>query len=137
MIIPKSTFIQIGGGLGNQLFIWATAHLLNLEHEIPINIVFNHDRYTAKNQFIEISDLVKSCTHDIKLSQSPFLNILFKSRDKFFNNRQSLSAIFDKYLKIHTYDPNLGNVHTSEFRRFVRGSFINVSVLDSLPTEII
>ena len=137
MNIPKSMFIEIGGGLGNQLFIWATAHLLNVEHKIPINIIYNYDRKTSRNQIIEITELVNSCSHDIKLFQSPFLNILFKSRDKFVKNSNSLGVFFDKYLKIYTYDTLLGNFRISKDKKFIRGSFVNSLVLDYLPVEIV
>lgn len=66
-------YIILQGGLGNQLFIWATAHYLSRATEKPIKLVGK-----PENVHILISELSRVSKRDIKITNSILVRIMFR-----------------------------------------------------------
>lgn len=137
----KTIRLQLQGGLGNQLFIWAMAHELALANGARIKLVYVNDRIQRADRPLELSDLCKNCEHPISLSQSKIYGLLFQIIDKLTTSNRivstAISSLFGVYTCQTTYEiPDFG----SRPPRVLRGFFQDLSMVEKnsliMRTEI-
>jgi hypothetical protein len=137
----KTIRLQLQGGLGNQLFIWAMAHELALANGARIKLIYVNDRIRRVDRPLELSDLSKNCEHPISLSQSKIYGLLFRMIDKFATRNRimstAISSIFGVYTCQSTYEiPDFG----SRPPRILRGFFQDLRMVENnsqiMRTEI-
>lgn len=137
----KTIRLQLQGGLGNQLFIWAMAHELALANGARIKLVYVNDRSQRLDRPLELLDLAKNCEHPISLSQSKVHGLLFRVIDKLATSNPimstAVSSLFGVLTCQTTYEiPDFG----SRPPRILRGFFQDTSMVENnsqiLRTEI-
>jgi hypothetical protein len=74
--------VQLHGGLGNQLFIWAMAHEISVSTGSKVQLEYVKDRYQRDDRPIEIERLLESCQHKISINQSRSVGIFLRLLDK-------------------------------------------------------
>lgn len=127
----KKIRIQLQGGLGNQLFIWAMAHELALNTGREIQLVFIRDRKYRPDRPIEIAKLIEHCAHQISIRESRVLSVVFRILDKITKHSKSLGRIGKNLVGIYDCD---NTFDVPEFRgklpRVIRGFFQNYAMVE-------
>ena len=72
--------LEAAGGLGNQLFIWNLAHLIQDQTKMKVFIAFPAGNKERPNQ---LSALTEICPHNIKIVETHLFNLTLKINDKF------------------------------------------------------
>jgi len=86
----KKIRIQLQGGLGNQLFIWAMAHDLALNTGREVQLVFIRDWKQRPDRPIELVKLLEHCEHPISIHKSRLIGMVFRVLDKIGKYSDSL-----------------------------------------------
>ena len=116
--------IQIAGGLGNQLFIWAGAHYLYHELGQPIKLISAIDANARKDRPVEIQELSAHCSHEIDIENSRFYSFLLRAIDKLCLEKFTISRRVLQELGIYTFDNPTSTLSFNYRRpRFVRCYF--------------
>jgi hypothetical protein len=79
--------VELQGGLGNQLFIWAMAHRLSEEYRVQVKLVIPVNKLSRTDRSCELFELVKLCDHDISIGESHLFSIFTKIIDKVESHR--------------------------------------------------
>jgi hypothetical protein len=120
----KTIRVQLHGGLGNQLFIWAMAHEILLATGINVQLEYVKDRNQRNDRPIEIERLFDACPHKISLNQSRSTGIFFRLLDKLGLYSKNLQGVLKEIFRV--YDCNT-SYEIPDFSkrtpRFVRGYF--------------
>jgi hypothetical protein len=114
----KTIRVQLHGGLGNQLFIWATAHDLVKKYNCKVKLVYISDGQQRLDRPLEMREIGVFCDHSISISTSKFWGILFKLIDKINSMLKDRNTNFGKLLGVYS----LANAY---------------DVLDKLPTRTV
>lgn len=101
--------VQVTGGLGNQLFIWAGAHELQQRFNSEVSLIYIHDKNFRSDRDVELWTLLKSCRHTISIKVWRKLGIIFHIIDKFQLEKFKLSKNLLERLGIYSF-----NAPTSE-----------------------
>ena len=137
----KTIRLQLQGGLGNQLFIWAMAHELALANGARIKIVHVNDRFQRLDRPLELSELTKNCEHQIFINQSKFQGLLFRIIDKLATSNRIISTAISRLFGVYTCQttheiPDFG----SRPPRILRGFFQDIHMVQNnsqiIRTEI-
>jgi hypothetical protein len=128
----KTIRLQLQGGLGNQLFIWAMAHELALANGLRIKIVYVNDGIQRLDRPPELSELIRNCEHPISLNQSKILGLLFRTIDKLSTRTQIMSTMISRMFGVYTcqttYEiPDFKSRHP----RILRGFFQDISMIEN------
>jgi hypothetical protein len=128
----KTIRLQLQGGLGNQLFIWAMAHELALAAGARIKIVYVNDGIQRLDRPPELSNLISHCDHPISLHQSKILGLLFRTIDKLSIRSQFMSTIISNTFGVYTCQttdevPDF----TIRHPRILRGFFQDINMIDN------
>jgi hypothetical protein len=124
--------VQLTGGLGNQLFIWAAAHSLQNEFSARVRLVVVHDSNTRKDRPIEIQQISKICSHGITVSSSRLFGLFLRIIDKFHLERFQLSGRALKSIGIYSFnDPVSTPVFEYAKPRFIRCYFQRTDIVES------
>ena len=135
----KKIRIQLQGGLGNQLFIWAIAHDLAINTGRKIQLEYIRDRKQRLDRPIEIKMLLEHCDHSISIHESSVLGVAFRVFDK-INRYSELFATKGKKL-VGIYDCTYP-FETPEFKeklpRIIRGFFQSYEMVErnAVPLEM-
>lgn len=120
----KTIRVQLHGGLGNQLFIWAMAHEICSTTGKCVQLEFFSDSKQRKDRPNEIQRLVEKCEHNISINQTSYLGNLFRILDKIGLHSKSLKNLISRVFRIYdcktSYEvPNFNKIAP----RFIRGYF--------------
>ena len=127
----KTIRVQLQGGLGNQLFIWAMAHEIYLSTGRKVQLDYVRDKYQRKDRPIEIEKLIEFCNHKISINQTNSLGSLFRLIDKISGYSEILNKTVKRILGIYdcktSYEiPNFN----CRIPRIVRGYFQAAVMVD-------
>lgn len=127
----KKIRIQVQGGLGNQLFIWAMAHDITRSTGNKVQLIYIADRYQRKDRPNELNEIKIHCSHQISVKESRLWGYIFKLVDKSkqFGKivEQTLISLFRIYSCESEFEiPNLKEIQT----RMVRGFFQNSEMVN-------
>jgi len=95
--------IQIAGGLGNQLFIWAGAHNLYQEFGKPIKLISTIDANAREDRPVELQELSALCSHGIVIENSRFYGFLLRTIDKLRLEKFVISRRALREMGIYTF----------------------------------
>ncbi len=129
--------VELQGGLGNQLFIWAMAHRLMKEYNVHVRIVIPIDKHNRADRPCELFGLVDLCEHNISVKESRLFSALTKVIDKISNYKAIRSLDLIQKLRIinHKFaDEYL--IDSTQPPRILRGYFQSKEVPDSTKKEI-
>jgi hypothetical protein len=127
----KKIRVQLQGGLGNQLFIWAMAHEITLSTGKKVQLDYVKDRYQRKDRPIEIEKLIGVCNHEISINQTHVMGIFFRLIDKISAHSESLSKTLKKVIGVYDCKASFETPNfTSSIPRIVRGYFQTTEMVD-------
>lgn len=127
----KKIRVQLQGGLGNQLFIWAMAHELQQHHSLKVDLIYVEDKLQRSDRLNELAPLKAVCKHGIRLRNSRrlglFLRIIDKSKSFPVVGKLNLEGKFGLYSCNST-----GEFPEINYRKFklIRGYFQNSLVVE-------
>jgi hypothetical protein len=98
----KKIQVQLQGGLGNQLFIWAMAHELAQSHGVKVRIVYVRDKYQRLDRLPELAHLLQNCSHSITLHESKTLGLIFRILDKVSGESRTAGTVLSRILGIYS-----------------------------------
>lgn len=128
--------IQVTGGLGNQLFMWAGAHVLEREFGTRVKLVSVTDSNSRRDRPVELQQISKFCSHKISICNSRLLGVILRVVDKFQLERFSLSNRILKFLGFYTFtNPVSTLVFAHGKPRFIRCYFQRTSIVESAWTS--
>lgn len=129
--------LELQGGLGNQLFIWAMAHKLSEDFNRHVRIVYPLSKNNRIDRSCELSGLMASCGHDISISNSRLLSYLTKFIDK-INSSSLLAKIINfESLGIITKQSSTDvNISSGTSPKIIRGFFQNTQMVTEVSKEI-
>jgi hypothetical protein len=123
--------IQLQGGLGNQLFIWAMAHHLIANSNKKIQIVYWTDGDSRDDRPLELDRLKDFCNHDISIKKMRFLGLFLKVIDKISSIRFLQNFNFYRFFRVYP-DQNSYDLPNDDIKSgLLRGFFQNVKVAES------
>ena len=123
--------LQLQGGLGNQLFVWAMAHELIETYNCHVRIVYLVDKIQRVDRPCEINGLKKSCDHDISIVQSRFWSLILRTVDKLNSCRLTRRVDLSKRFRIESFATSFGfKINSKKKPRFVRGYFQACELVD-------
>lgn len=123
--------IQIAGGLGNQLFIWAGAHQLHLEFGKPVRLISTFNRNSREDRAIELEGLSTICQHDIAIESSIFYSFMLRAIDKLRLEDFGISRWALQQLGIYTFtNPSSRLVFKYSRPRFIRCYFQRTEIAE-------
>jgi hypothetical protein len=134
-------WMELTGGLGNQLFIWAAAHEVSRLYSEEICLFYVDNSKSRADRPIEISDLVGDCSHRIQVKKMNSVGILLRSFDYLSRFPKAYSFI-SKAFKFNDYSSPFESVKSQKRKpRLIRGYFQNDGLVEScrnmIETEII
>jgi hypothetical protein len=127
----KTIRVQLQGGLGNQLFIWAMAHEITLSTGRRVQLDYIRDRYQRKDRPIEIERLLDVCQHDISINETTLMGNLFRFIDKIGSyskfSQNLLSGIMRMYDCKTSYEiPDISKRNP----KIIRGYFQSIEMVE-------
>lgn len=121
--------IYCAGGLGNQLFIWNLAHILENKFQKRVWIVFPPLRKTGRSE-IELTLLSKYCQHKIDIQRSFFFDFMFKVKDRLLARTKTLERTIEKIFGIFDSRDPESNLNFNLYDpKYVRGYFQSVPLV--------
>lgn len=123
--------IQIAGGLGNQLFIWAGAHNLYQEFGKPIKLISTVDANTRQDRPVELQELSAQCSHGIVVENSRFYAFLLRTIDRLRLEKFAISRRALREMGVYTFR-NPTSIPNFDYRRprFVRCYFQRTDIVE-------
>ena len=116
------------GGLGNQLFIWNLAHLLESKYNCKIKIYFPKSR---SNRKCEISKLKEFCNHRIEVTESNRLVRAFGVLNRLTRKSSKIgSLVSNVFSVVQTNCPSETFQLTVNPPRFVNGYFQSTKLVE-------
>ena len=137
----KTIRIQLHGGLGNQLFIWAAAHDLVQRNKCKVKLIYVIDKHQRADRPLEMREIEAYCTHSISVSTSKIWGIIFKAIDKVNSVLQTRNIDYVKKFGIYSlpnsYDvPNCLPSNVSMLRGYFQESSLVYRMAEDLLIEI-
>ena len=130
--------VELQGGLGNQLFIWAMAHRLSEDYKTNIKLIVPRNKLTRDDRPCEIYELNRLCKHNISISESKYFSILTKFIDKFSNNTFVKKTNLMNTLRIITQkNTDDISIEIAQPPRILRGYFQSNELVESVKDEIL
>jgi hypothetical protein len=129
--------LELQGGLGNQLFIWAMAHHLSEHFNEHVQITYPISKNNRSDRPCELVGLNEFCVHDISISTSKSLPLITKFIDKINSIIWVTSIIQTKRFGVFT--ESLSGDTTVDYIRppkLIRGYFQNTEMVSSASAEI-
>lgn len=129
----RPIFIQLAGGLGNQLFIWQYAHLLESNFGFKVYLIDYYNQDVERK--CEIHPIKLNCNHQIKIVKHRYLPDLFRLYD--FMYSKNAGSKITKLLSLFIYSCKSSHetpsLDTLRGKLLVRGYFQNyLSVIKTL-----
>jgi hypothetical protein len=129
--------VELQGGLGNQLFIWAMAHRLTEEYKVHVKLIVPLNKHSRSDRPCELFELIDFCEHNISIEESRWFSTFTKVVDKIcryrivehLNIMNRLRIITQKY----TDDILIGIKHPPAI---LRGYFQSKELPNSTKDEI-
>lgn len=122
--------IQLHGGLGNQLFIWAMARWMETDTNQQVKLVYVRDKHTRDDRPIELNELLAGHDGKVSIQISKSLGFLLKTVDKLSSTKGlnwiNPSRLFGIDTMEHTYD----FPRTLSGTKLLRGFFQNREMVD-------
>lgn len=116
------------GGLGNQLFIWNLAHLLESKYNCKIKIYFPKSR---SNRKCEISKLKEFCNHRIEVTESNRLGYAFGVLNRIIRKFPKIGSLINNLFSVvQTNLPSETFYLTANPPRFVNGYFQSTKLVE-------
>lgn len=129
--------LELQGGLGNQLFIWAMAHHLSAHFNEHVRILYPLSKKNRLDRPCEIAGLLKQCDHNVSLFESKSLGFVTRLIDK-IDSIQNLKKIA-KLDQIGIFTESFSSDAKSDYKKspkLIRGYFQNASMIDSITDGI-
>ena len=123
--------IQLHGGLGNQLFIWAMARTIVTETNSPVELVFFHDKKSRSDRPIELLELVSKNEGRISIHQSKCSAYALKAVDKISATKGLRWINPSNLLGIDTMEHTYDIPSSISKTKLLRGFFQNATMVDS------
>lgn len=124
--------VQVTGGLGNQLFIWAGAHELQRRFNSEVSLIYIHDKNFRSDRDLELCTLSKSCRHTISIKDWRKLGIIFQIIDKFQLEKFKPSKRILERLGIYSFDaPTSELIFEKGKPRLIRSYFQRTDIVNS------
>ena len=125
------------GGLGNQLFIWSMAHDLSKTFDERIRIIYVEDGPGKFTRPIEIRPLMNYCPHNIEITKSRILGLVFRINDKLEGMiLKKINPIPFLFGLVDFQDAWSSTLKTGKKPRLLRGFFHNMSLVDRTRKEV-
>lgn len=130
-------YIQLLGGLGNQLFVWAGAHKLNEMFSEPVCILNIIDKNLRDDRPNELNGLVQHCIHEINLRDTRVFSLFFRTIDRFELEKISLFRSILQRLGVYTFENPIEPIEFLKGKpRIVRCYFQRNEYVDSIWGQI-
>lgn len=127
----KTIRVQLHGGLGNQLFIWAMAHEISSLTGRKVQLEYVRDRYQREDRPIEIAKLLNVCAHEIYINQSKTMGRFFRVIDKISAHSEILSGVVNKVVGIYDCKTSFEIPDFStKIPRIIRGYFQSAEMVE-------
>ena len=124
--------IQVVGGLGNQLFIWAGAHKLQSDYKTRVKLIHILDKNTRRDRNLEIDRLSRLCEHDISIRTWRTLGVLFRVLDKFHLERKEIFSNVLKRIGVYSFDNPVSELIFDKGRpRLIRCYFQRTEIVEA------
>ena len=134
----KKIRVQLQGGLGNQLFIWAMAHELERTTGCEVQIKYVRDKLQRADRPVEIYSLLQHCNHAISINESKNLGLILRIIDKAVKHSKLIGRICQKVLGIYDCQSSSEIPNFSGKRlRMLRGYFQNVEMVERNSSVIL
>jgi hypothetical protein len=134
----KTIRIQLHGGLGNQLFIWAAAHDLAQKNKCKVKLVYIRDKQQRLDRPVELREIEAICKHSISVNTSKLWGMVFKVIDKlnslFESNNLDYGKIFGIYSLANSYDV-LDKLPANTV--MIRGYFQDSKMVDCVTEDLV
>lgn len=72
----------VGGGLGNQLYSYALAHLIAEKTNSRVKLFFVLDKYSRDDRPIELQSFMKHCKHNLQIEVNNKIGFILRILDK-------------------------------------------------------
>ena len=128
--------IQLQGGLGNQLFVWAMAHEIVKQTQERVELLYLKDRNSRDDRPIEIFGLLSFCHESISIHQVSWPNRVFGVVDKLATIDRFNQIDFGKLLGIRTMKETFDVPDTFTGTKLLRGYFQNKNLVEPLRESI-
>jgi hypothetical protein len=131
-IVKSVKFVQLAGGLGNQLFIWSMAHKLAQSKKSQIVLLANYSKNFDRE--CEIKELSKSCVHGIKILILPEKLNIFKFYDFLLANvkYKRVKNVLNKYFYSSEHPMEVPEENQLGNKIFLRGFFQSSRMVDEI-----
>lgn len=127
----KKIRLQLQGGLGNQLFIWAMAHELERTTNCAVQIKYVRDKFQRADRPVELYPLLQHCDHAISINESKILGAILRTMDKCNKHAipvgRRLQEIFGVYDCQSSYEIPISTVKKP---KLIRGYFQNYEMVE-------
>ncbi len=135
--MKKLTRIELQGGLGNQLFIWAMAHHIATLYKVHVEVIVSTNKKTRKDRPCEIFALGEICNHNISIRQSKVFGYFTKTIDKISKLLPRKSKRIFSGLRIVTLEKPY-DIYTDEPKhpRILRGYFQSLEIPEGTKMDI-
>jgi hypothetical protein len=134
----KKIRVQLQGGLGNQLFIWAMAHELERTTGCEVQIEYVRDKFQRIDRPIEVYRLFQHCDHAISINESRILGLVLRVLDKGIKHCKLLSKIYQKVLGIYDCQSSYEvPSFAGKKPRIIRGYFQNLEIVERNSSVIL
>lgn len=129
--------LELQGGLGNQLFIWAMAHHLSNHFNQHVRITYPISKNKRSDRPCELVGLIELCGHNISISTSKSLPLVTKFIDKLNSIIWLANIIQIKRLGIITESLSSdANTNYTRPPKLIRGYFQNAEMVTNSANEI-
>lgn len=127
----KKIRIQLQGGLGNQLFIWAMAHELERTTGCAVQIKYVSDKLQRSDRPVEVYGLLQHCNHAISINESMVLGALLRAIDKGVKHSKFLGKIYQEVLGIYDCQSSYEiPIFDRKYPRIIRGYFQDLEMVE-------
>lgn len=127
----KKIRIQVQGGLGNQLFIWAMAHEITSKTGKKVELIYIDDTHQRTDRPNELRGIANYCGHAISVRESKLWGYIFKFVDKSPQFGKNVEQKLISFLKIYSCTSDF---EIPEFKKLepkmLRGFFQNSEMVN-------
>lgn len=134
----KKIRIQLHGGLGNQLFIWAMAHEIQSNHSLKVELIYVSDAQQRTDRLNELVGLIDFCHENIVIRNSRIFGLLLRIIDKSSTIRLFRNVNLGKIFRFYECT-DAGEVPKIDFYKikFVRGFFQNATLVERHKAKLL
>ena len=124
-------WMELTGGLGNQLFIWSAAHEVSRRFSEDVCLFYVGNSESREDRPIEITELARKCSHGIHLKKMNSLGYVLRLFD-YFSRNQKMRIALSKFMKFYDSGSPFESL-SAELKkpRLIRGYFQNEGLVEA------